>query len=63
MAIEDNCYFYRARLELWKSLLKTVETNTQNQETIKATLAELKTATEQASNDVANADKRYNQGN
>ena len=47
---------------LLKNPIKTVETNTQNQETIKATLAELKTSTEKASNDLANADKRYNQG-
>ena len=61
MAIETIAIFTE-RVGALEESIKTVETNTQNQETIKATLAELKTATEQASNDVANADKRYNQG-
>ena len=61
MAIETIAIFTE-RVGALEESIKTVETNTQNQEVIKATLADLKTATEQASNDVANADKRYNQG-
>ena len=61
MAIETIAIFTE-RVGALEESIKTVETNTQNQETIKETLAELKTATEKASNDVANADKRYNQG-
>ena len=61
MAIETIAIFTE-RVGALEESIKTVETNTQNQETIKETLAELKTAAEKASNDVANADKRYNQG-
>lgn len=61
MAIETIAIFTE-RVGALEESIKTVETNTQNQETIKETLAELKVATEKASNDLANADKRYNQG-
>ena len=61
MAIETIAIFTE-RVGALEESIKTVETNTANQETIKATLAELKAATEKASNDLANADKRYNQG-
>ena len=52
MAIETIAIFTE-RVGALEESIKTVETNTQNQETIKATLAELKTATEQASNAVS----------
>ena len=58
----ETIAIFTERVGALEKSIKTVETNTQNQETIKETLAELKTATEKASNDVANADKRYNQG-
>ena len=45
MAIESIAIFTEQVSSLDKSI-KTVETNTQNQETIKATLSELKSATE-----------------
>ena len=61
MAVESIAIFTENVSALDKSI-KTVETNTQNQETIKATLAELKGATEKATNDLTDADKRYNQG-
>ena len=61
MAIESIAIFTEQVSSLDKSI-KTVETNTQNQETIKATLSELKSATEKASKDISDADKRYNQG-
>ena len=61
MAVESIAIFTENVSSLDKSI-KTVETNTQNQETIKATLAELKGATEKATNDLTDADKRYNQG-
>ena len=61
MAIETIAIFTE-RVGALEESIKTVETNTQNQETIKETLAELKNATAKASSDVANADKRYNQG-
>ena len=61
MAIESIAIFTENVSSLDKSI-KTVETNTQNQETIKATLSELKAATAKASEDLSNADKRYNQG-
>ena len=41
--------------------IKTVETNTQNQEIIKETLQNYAGAVEKASTDISNADKRYNQ--
>ena len=61
MAIETIAIFTE-RVGALEESIKTVETNTQNQEMIKGTLAELKVATEKASSDLANADKRYNQG-
>ena len=60
MAIESIAIFTENVSSLDKSI-QTVETNTQNQETIKETLAELRGSVEKASNDIANADKRYNQ--
>ena len=61
MAIESIAIFTEQVSALDKSI-KTVETNTQNQETIKATLSELKGATEKASSELSDADKRFNQG-
>ena len=61
MAIESIAIFTEQVSALDKSI-KTVETNTQNQETIKATLSELKGATETASRELSDADKRFNQG-
>ena len=60
MAIESIAIFTENVSSLDESI-KTVETNTQNQEVIKATLAELRGAAEKASEDITNADKRYNQ--
>ena len=53
---------YTERVEAFEKSVKTVEDNTQNQETIKATLSELKSATEKATKDLADADNRYNKG-
>jgi len=50
------------RVEALDQSVKTIENNTQNQETIKATLSELKSATEKATKDLADADSRYNKG-
>ena len=60
MAIESIAIFTENVSSLDESI-KTVETNTQNQETIKQTLADLRSAAEKASDDITNADKRYNQ--
>ena len=60
MAIESIAIFTENVSSLDESI-KTVETNTQNQEIIKETLAELRGAAEKASTDISNADKRYNQ--
>ena len=60
MAIESLAIFTENVSSLDESI-KTVKTNTQNQEVIKETLAELRGAAEKASADITNADKRYNQ--
>ena len=60
MAIESIAIFTENVSSLDESI-KMVETNTQNQEVIKETLAELRGAAEKASADISNADKRYNQ--
>lgn len=60
MAIESIAIFTENVSSLDESI-KTVKTNTQNQEVIKETLAELRGAAEKASADITNADKRYNQ--
>ena len=59
MAIES--IIFTENVSLLDESIKTVETNTQNQETIKQTLADLRSAAEKASDDIINADKRYNQ--
>ena len=53
--------FFTENVSSLDESIKTVETNTQNQEVIKETLAELRGAAEKASADITNADKRYNQ--
>ena len=60
MAIESIAIFTENVSSLDEAI-QTVETNTQNQETIKETLAELRGAAEKASEDITSADKRYNQ--
>ena len=60
MAIESIAIFTENVSSLDESI-KTVETNTKNQESIKETLAELRGAADKASQDIINADKRYNQ--
>jgi len=60
MAIESIAIFTENVSSLDESI-KTVETNTKNQETIKETLAELRGAADKASQDIINADARYNQ--
>lgn len=59
MAIESIAIFSENVAELAKAV-QTVEQNTANQETIKATLADLENSAAKAIEDVANADKRYN---
>jgi len=59
MAIESIAIFSENVGELAKAV-KTVESNTENQETIKATLSALEGAALQASEDVSGADARYN---
>ena len=60
MAIESIAIFTENVSSLDEAI-QTVETNTQNQETIKETLAELRGAAEKASEDITSADTRYNQ--
>ena len=60
MAIESIAIFTENVSSLDESI-KTVETNTKNQESIKETLAELRGAADKASQDISNADTRYNQ--
>jgi type III secretory pathway component EscR len=60
MAIESIAIFTENVSSLDESI-KTVETNTKNQESIKETLAELRGAADKASQDIINADTRYNQ--
>ena len=59
MAIESIAIFSENVGELAKAV-KTVESNTENQETIKTTLGALETAALKASEDVSGADVRYN---
>jgi hypothetical protein len=59
MAIESIAIFSENVGELAKAV-KTVESNTENQETIKATLSALEGAALKASEDVSGADARYN---
>ena len=59
MAIESIAIFSENVGELAKAV-KTVESNTANQETIKTTLGALETAALKASEDVSGADARYN---
>ena len=59
MAIESIAIFSENVAELAKAV-QTVEQNTANQETIKTTLADLENSAAKAIEDVANADKRYN---
>ena len=59
---QESIAIFIERVDALEQSVKTVETNTQNQETIKATLDELKSATEKATKDLADADNRYNQG-
>jgi hypothetical protein len=59
MAIESIAIFSENVGELAKAV-KTVESNTENQETIKATLSALEDAALKASEDVSGADARYN---
>jgi hypothetical protein len=59
MAIESIAIFSENVGELAKAV-KTVESNTENQETIKATLSALEGAALKASEDISGADARYN---
>lgn len=60
MAIESLAIFTENVSTLNKSI-ETVDINTKNQETIKASLNEIKNATEKALNDVSSAEKKYSQ--
>ena len=60
MAIESLAIFTENVSSLDASV-KTVETNTQNQEVIKASLDEIKSAAEKASKDISSAENKYNQ--
>ena len=59
MAIESIAIFSENVGKL-ASAIALIETNTANQETIKQTLNALETSVQEASEDVANADDRYN---
>ena len=59
---QESIAIFIERVDALEQSVKTVETNTENQEVIKATLDELKNATEKATKDLADADNRYNQG-
>ena len=59
---QESIAIFIERVDALEQSVKTVETNTENQEVIKATLSELKDATEKATKDLADADNRYNQG-
>jgi len=60
MAIESLAIFTENVSTLDKSV-KTVETNTANQEIIKNSLGNIRTAAEKASADLADAERKYNQ--
>ncbi len=60
MAIESLAIFTENVSTLDKSV-KTVETNTANQEIIKNSLGEIRSAAEKASQDIAAAERKYNQ--
>ena len=60
MAIEALAIFTENVSTLDKSIM-TVETNTQNQEIIKSTLKDVRSAAEKASKDIASAESKYNQ--
>jgi hypothetical protein len=60
MAIEALAIFTENVSSLDKSII-TVETNTQNQEIIKNTLKDVRSAAEKASNDIGAAEAKYNQ--
>jgi hypothetical protein len=60
MAIESLAIFTENVSALDKSV-KTVETNTANQEIIKNSLGDIRSAAEKASNDIAAAERKYNQ--
>ncbi len=60
MAIESLAIFTENVSTLDKSV-KTVETNTANQEIIKNSLGEIRAAAEKASQDIAAAERKYNQ--
>ena len=59
MAIESLAIFSENVSSLDASV-KTVETNTKNQEIIKNSLEEIRKASEKASNDIASAEDKYN---
>ena len=60
MAIESLAIFTENVSSLDKSV-QTVETNTKNQEVIKNTLEDIRSAAEKASKDIAAAENKYNQ--
>ena len=60
MAIESLAIFTENVSSLDKSV-KTVETNTANQEIIKNSLGDIRSAAEKASKDIAAAERKYNQ--
>jgi type III secretory pathway component EscR len=60
MAIESLAIFTENVSSLDKSV-QTVETNTKNQEVIKNTLEDIRSAAEKASTDIAAAENKYNQ--
>ena len=60
MAIESLAIFTENVSSLDKSI-KTVETNTENQEIIKDTLNDIRSAAEKASKDISSAETKYNQ--
>ena len=60
MAIESLAIFTENVSTLDKSV-KTVETNTANQEIIKNSLGDIRSAAEKASKDIAAAERKYNQ--
>ncbi len=60
MAIESLAIFTENVSSLDKSI-KTVETNTENQEIIKNTLESIRSAAEKASKDISAAENKYNQ--
>ena len=59
MAIESLAIFTENVATLDKSV-KTIEDNTANQEIIKNSLGEIRTAAEKASDDLSSAERKYN---